>query len=127
VGELDVPEGMLPVSNDRSSNPMRCVTLSRFRQTTICPETIFAGLGLNDSGPATPTMSMTTIAPEVDEGLAGFAIVERADGPQPQIHRPNAIALAAAEHVRTWVRPFLRRRDRAAPRIAGRASNHVAV
>jgi hypothetical protein len=101
VGELDVPEAMLPVSNERSSNPMRCVTLSRFRQTTICPATIFAGLGLNDAGPATPRTSITKMALEVGEGPAGFTTLELADGPQPQTHRPNAMALDTAEPIRT--------------------------
>src|SRR5439155_4393475 len=100
MGELDVPEAILPVSSDRSSNPIRCVTLSRFRQTTICPATTFAGLGLNDAGPATPMISMTTTDPEVDEGpagTAGFASFELADGPQLQTQRPNTTALTAAE------------------------------
>src|SRR6266513_2305198 len=103
IGELDVPGAILPVSSERSSNPMRCVTLSRFRQTTICPATIFAGLGLNDAGPATPTTSITTMDPEVDDGPAGFTVLELEDGPQPQTQRPNANAttLTAAEHVRT--------------------------
>ena len=103
IGELDVPEAMSPVSTDRSSKPMRCVTLSRFRQTTICPATIFAGLGLNDAGPLTPTTSITTADPGVDEGPAGFAALELADGPQPQTERPNATALTAAKHLRTVV------------------------
>jgi len=103
IGELDVPGAILPVSTDRSSNPMRCVTLSRFRQTTICPATILAGLGLNDPGPSTPTTSITTTDPAVDEGPAGFAASRLADGPQPQIQRPNATALTAAKHVRIVV------------------------
>jgi hypothetical protein len=45
--------------------------------------------------------------PEVAEGLAGFEILAPVDGPQPQTHRPNATALAAAEHVRILVCPFL--------------------
>jgi hypothetical protein len=82
---------------------MRCVTLSRFRQTTICPAAILAGLGLNDAGPATPTTSIATMDPEGDDGPVGFAVLELADGPQPQKLRPNANAttLTAVEHVRT--------------------------
>ena len=114
IGELDVPEAMLPVSSEWSLNPIRCVTLSRFRQTTICPAAIFAGLGLNDPLPSTPTTSMTTTDPEVDDGPAGFAALELADGPQPQRQRANAAALTAAEHIRTVVVLSLCRRDRAA-------------
>ena len=98
----------MPVSSDRSSNSMRWVTLSRFRQTTICPATIFAGLGLSDAGPATATTSITTIGPEVNEGPAGFAVLELADDPQPQTQRPPATAAAAAKQVRILVRPFLK-------------------
>jgi hypothetical protein len=103
IGELDVPDAMLPVSREWSLNPIRCVTLSRFLQTIICPATIFAGLGLNDPLPSTPMTSMTTTDPEIDDGPAGFAVLEVADGPQPQRQRPNAAALTAAEYIRTVV------------------------
>jgi hypothetical protein len=60
-------------------------------------------LGLNDARPATPTTSIATMDPEGDDGPAGFAPLELADGPQPQEPRPNANAttLTAVEHVRT--------------------------
>jgi len=101
MGELDAPEGILPVSTERSSNPTRCVTLSRFRQTTNWPAANFAGFGLKDAEPTTPTMSITTGDPDDNEGPAGFAVLELPCGPQPQTLRPNTRALTAAEHVRT--------------------------
>jgi hypothetical protein len=60
-------------------------------------------LGLNDAAPATPTISITTIDPELDDGPAGFAVPELPDGPQPQTQRPNATALTAAQHIRTAI------------------------
>ena len=61
IGRLDPPGAISPVSSDPSFKTTRCVMLSTFCHTTVCPAGKAAGFGEKDCAPLMATTLIVTI------------------------------------------------------------------